>query len=187
MQTLDMITKTICKDGDKMMILDKEHGGHASVKPVVERLGVKVYSAPYNLDEYDLDYEAANKMIKDEGIGYVLLAPSDLIKPLDVEKIDTSNCVLLWDCSQLMGLIAAGLCPNPLKTMKNIVMFGGTHKTFPGPASGLIMTNEKYLHGRMVFPLDHDRQDYRDQNCDYQINDYHYDRCCCYHSFILLL
>ena len=149
MQTLDMITKTICKPGDKMMILDKEQGGHASVKPVVERLGVEVYSAPYIQDEYDLDYEAANKMIKEEGIGYVLLAPSDLIKPLDVEKIDTTNCVLLWDCSQLLGLIAAGLCPNPLKTMKNIVMFGGTHKTFPGPASGLIMTNEKYLHDLM--------------------------------------
>lgn len=149
MQTLDMITKTICKPGDKMMILDKQHGGHASVKPVVERLGVKVYSAPYNLDEFDLDYDAANKMIKDEGIGYVLLAPSDLIKPLDVERIDTTNCVLLWDCSQLMGLIAGGLCANPLKTMKNIVMFGGTHKTFPGPASGLIMTNEKYLHDMM--------------------------------------
>ncbi len=149
MQTLDMITKTICKPGDKMMILDKEQGGHASVKPVVERLGVKVYSAPYNQDEYDLDYDAANKIIKDEGIGYALLAPSDLIKPLGVEKIDTSNCVLLWDCSQLLGLIAAGLCPNPLKTMKNIVMFGGTHKTFPGPASGLIMTNEKYLHDMM--------------------------------------
>lgn len=149
MQTLDMITKTVCKPGDKMMILDKEHGGHASVKPVVERLGVKVYSAPYNLDEFDLDYDAANKMIKDEGIGYVLLAPSDLIKPLDVEKINTTNCVLLWDCSQLLGLIAAGLCVNPLKTMKNIIMFGGTHKTFPGPASGLIMTNEKYLHDMM--------------------------------------
>lgn len=149
MQTLDMITKTICKPGDKMMILDKEYGGHASVKPVVERLGVKVYFAPYNLDEFDLDYDAANKMIKDEGIGYMLLAPSDLIKPLDVEKINTTNCVLLWDCSQLLGLIAAGLCANPLKTMKNIVMFGGTHKTFPGPASGLIMTNEKYLHDMM--------------------------------------
>lgn len=149
MQTLDMITKTICKSGDKMMILDKEHGGHASVKPVVERLGIKVYSAPYNLDEYDLDYDAANKMIKDEGISFVLLAPSDLIKPLNVERIDTTNCVLLWDCSQLLGLIAAGLCLNPLKSMKNIVMFGGTHKTFPGPASGLIMTNEKYLHDLM--------------------------------------
>ena len=149
MQTLDMVTKTICKPGEKMMILDKQQGGHASVKPVVERLGVKVFSAPYNQDEYDLDYDAANKMLRDEDIGYVLLAPSDLIKPLDVEKIDTTDSVLLWDCSQLLGLVAAGLCPNPLKTMKNIVMFGGTHKTFPGPASGLIMTNDKYLHDLM--------------------------------------
>lgn len=149
MHCIDMITKTICKPGDKMMILDKAHGGHASVRPVVERLGVKVYSAPYDLDENDLDYEKVNQMIMDEGIGYVLLAPSDLIKPLDVEKIDTANCVLLWDCSQIMGLIAAGLCANPLKIMKNIVMFGGTHKTFPGPASGLIMTNDRYLHEKM--------------------------------------
>ena len=149
MQCIDMVIKTICKPGDKMMLLDKEHGGHASVKPVVERLGVKVYSAPYNLEEFDIDYEKANQMIKDEGIGYVLLAPSDLIKPLDVEKLDTTNCVLMWDASQLLGLIAAGLCPNPLKTMKNIIMLGGTHKTFPGPASGLIMTNEKYLHDMM--------------------------------------
>lgn len=149
MHCIDMVTKTVCKAGDKMMILGAQHGGHASVKPVVERLGVTTYEAPYNVDEYDLDYEAVNAMIKREKINYILLAPSDLIKPLDVEQIDTSNCVLLWDCSQLMGLIAAGLCSNPLKTMKNIIMFGGTHKTFPGPASGLILTNDKYLHDMM--------------------------------------
>ncbi len=149
MHCIDMLTKTICKPGDKMMILSKEHGGHASVKPVVERLGVKVYEAPYDMDEYDLNYDAVNDIIEKERIPYILLAPSDLIKPLNVEKINTENCVLMWDCSQLMGLIAGGLCPNPLKTKKNIIMFGGTHKTFPGPASGLIMTNEKNLHDLM--------------------------------------
>lgn len=149
MHCIDMITKTVCQPGDKMMILDKQYGGHASVKPVVERLGVTTYSAPYDFDENDLDYDALNAMIEVEGINYILLAPSDIIKPLTVEKINTDNCVLMWDCSQLMGLIAAGLVNNPLKTMKNIIMFGGTHKTFPGPASGLIMTNEKYLHDMM--------------------------------------
>lgn len=149
MHCIDMITKTVCKPGEKMMILCKEHGGHASVRPVVERLGIEVYDAPYDLDENDLDYDEVNEMVKAESIQYILLAPSDLIKPLSVERIDTENCVLMWDCSQLMGLIAAGLVNNPLKTMKNIIMFGGTHKTFPGPASGLIMTNEKYLHDRM--------------------------------------
>lgn len=149
MQTLDMIAKTICKPGDRMMILDKAHGGHASVKPVVERLGIEVVSAPYDLNEYDIDYEAANRMIREQNIGYVLLAPSDLIKPLDVERLDTEKCVLLWDASQILGLIAAGLAPNPLYSKRNVIMFGGTHKTFPGPASGLIMTNEKYLHDMM--------------------------------------
>lgn len=149
MHCIDMIVKTVCKPGDKMMILDKEDGGHASVKPVVERLGIEVCSAPYDLDENDLDYVELNKQIKEKGIQYILLAPSDIIKPLSIEKIDTSNCVLMWDCSQLMGLIAAGLVSNPLRTMKNIIMFGGTHKTFPGPASGLILTNEDYLHDRM--------------------------------------
>ena len=149
MHCIDMITKTICKPGAKMMILSKEYGGHASVKPVVERLGVTTFEAPYDLAENDLDYKAVNEMVKANGIQYILLAPSDLIKPLNVELIDTTNCVLLYDCSQVMGLIAAKLCPNPLLTMKNIIMFGGTHKTFPGPASGLIMTNDENLHNMM--------------------------------------
>ncbi len=149
MHCIDMITKTICKPGEKMMILGKEYGGHASVKPVVERLGVQTYEAPYDLAENDLDYRAVNELVRKEKIGYILLAPSDLIKPLNVELIDTRQCCLLYDCSQVMGLIAAGLCPNPLLTMQNIIMFGGTHKTFPGPASGLIMTNDERLHDLM--------------------------------------
>mgnify|MGYP004690846613 CR=1 FL=1 len=149
MHCIDMIVKCVCKPGDKMLILDKSAGGHASVKPVVERLGVNVYAAPYDYVNQDLDYEKTNELVKTQNIKFILLAPSDLIKPLNVTQINTDNCVLLYDCSQVMGLIAAGLCENPLLTMNNIIMFGGTHKTFPGPASGLIMTNEKYLHDMM--------------------------------------
>lgn len=149
MNCIDMIVKTLCDFGDKMVILGKDYGGHASVKPVVERLGVEVFDAPYNLENFDIDYDALNKFVKENDIKFILLAPSDIIKPLNVEKIDTSSAVLLYDCSQILGFIAAGLVPNPLNTMKNIVMFGGTHKTFPGPASGLILTNEEELHNKM--------------------------------------
>jgi glycine hydroxymethyltransferase len=149
MNCIDMIVKTVCKPGDKIMILGKEHGGHASVKPVVERLGLKTFIAPFSVKNLDLKYEELNDMVKREKIQYILLAPSDIIKAFDLEKIDTSSCVLMWDCSQLLGLIAAKLCKNPLDNMDNVIMFAGTHKTFPGPASGLIMTNEKYLHDRM--------------------------------------
>lgn len=153
MNCIDMIVKTVCEHGDKIMLLGKEYGGHASVKPVVERLGLKTYEAPFSMETLDLKYDEVNAMIKKENIKYILLAPSDVIRPLDVEKIDTSSCVLMWDCSQLLGLIAAGLCKNPLEHMKNIIMFAGTHKTFPGPASGLIMTNEKSLHDKMEMTI----------------------------------
>jgi len=158
MNCIDMVIKTVCRAGDSMMILDKESGGHASVKPVAERLGLKVYSAPYDYEMMDLDYDEVNKEIRERGIKYILLAPSDLIKPLEVTRIDTSECVLMWDCSQLMGLIGAGLVPSPLapvvadaskQTDGGVIMFGGTHKTFPGPASGLIMTNDRKLHDLM--------------------------------------
>lgn len=149
MNCIDMVLKTVTKPGDKMFILSSQHGGHASVRPVAERLGIEVIDAPYDLSHFDLDYDEVNKMVKEENIKFILLAPSDIIKPLEITKIDTSNCILLYDCSQLMGLIAAGLIENPLKTMRNIIMFGGTHKTFPGPASGLILTNDKYLHDMM--------------------------------------
>lgn len=149
MNCIDMVVKSLCKPGDKIMILGKEYGGHASVKPVIEKLGIEVLDAPYHLSNYDLDYEQLNKEVKEKNVNFILLAPSDIIKPLDVERIDTTNATLLYDCSQLLGFIAAGLLPNPLKTMKNIVLFGGTHKTFPGPASGLILTNEEELHNKM--------------------------------------
>jgi len=149
MNCIDMILKTVTKTGDRLLILSSQHGGHASVKPVAERLGLVVFNAPYNLAEMDLDYEAINSFVKENNINFILLAPSDILKPFEVTKIDTTNAVLLYDCSQLMGLIAAGLVDNPLNKMNNLIMFGGTHKTLPGPASGLILTNDDYLHNMM--------------------------------------
>lgn len=49
----------------------------------------------------------------------------------------------------MLGLIGAGLIHNPLSDIENLVMFGGTHKTFPGPACGLIMTNHEELHKKL--------------------------------------
>lgn len=68
------------------MILGKEHGGHASVKPVVERLGLKTFIAPFSVKNLDLKYEELNDMVKREKIQYILLALSDIIKAFDLEK-----------------------------------------------------------------------------------------------------
>lgn len=53
--------------------------------------------------------------------------------------------IILFDYSQILGLIAAGLAKNPLDSKKNAILFGGTHKTIPGPAHGIILTNNEEL------------------------------------------
>lgn len=149
MNCLMMVLTSLSEMGNRILILGAAAGGHASVKPIAERLGLKVDEVPFDYEKQDLDYDLLNRKLKNEKIDFVLLAPSDIIHPFEIEKMNTSHTVLLYDVSQILGLIGAGLIKNPLDLQTNIVIFGGTHKTFPGPASGLIMTNDDSLHNKL--------------------------------------
>jgi glycine/serine hydroxymethyltransferase len=127
------------------MILSSNYGGHASVKGICERLSLNVFEAPYVLDKYDFDYDLLNKQILEKSINFILPAPSDILFPLDLTKIKNENVVILNDASQILGLIGADVVENPLPKMDNMIMFGGTHKTLPGPAHGIALTNNESL------------------------------------------
>ena len=60
---------------------------------------------PYLYEEYDLDYDKLNAIIETENVDFVLLAPSDIIKPMEVEKLRLGRTILLYDVSQILGLI----------------------------------------------------------------------------------
>lgn len=145
MNCLTTLLMSVTAAKDRIAILPPEWGGHPSVQPVCERLGLQVFLLPYCFSEWDIDYDKANHLLRQEKIKYILVAPSDIIHPLSVERFDLDNCVLLYDISQLMGLMAGGVIGCPI-ALKNTIIFGGTHKTLPGPASGLILTNDEHLH-----------------------------------------
>lgn len=149
MNAANMLISALLKPGDKIMTLGKQWGGHASMVPTFERLGAIVYDAPYNLETYDFDYDKVNELIKKENIKFFNIAPSDILFPHNFSKIDDSDCTILFDYSQLLGLIAAGLLENPLDKLNNCVLYGGTHKTMPGPAHGIIMTNNDELYSKI--------------------------------------
>ncbi|MDE6491729.1 MAG: hydoxy methyltransferase [Lactobacillus sp.] len=145
MNCLTTLLMSVTSAKDRIAILPPEWGGHPSVQPVCERLGLQVFPLPYCHTKWDIDYDRANHLLRQEKIKYILVAPSDIIRPLSVEHFDLTDCVLLYDISQLMGLMAGGVIECPIG-LKNTVIFGGTHKTLPGPASGLILTNDERLH-----------------------------------------
>jgi glycine/serine hydroxymethyltransferase len=145
MNCLTTILMSISKPNENIMILGSNFGGHASVKGICERLSLNVYDAPYVLDQYDFDYKLINDEIIRNNISYILIAPSDIIFPLDLTQIKNDNVIILYDASQLLGLIAANTIENILPQMDNMIMFGGTHKTLPGPAHGIALTNNESL------------------------------------------
>ncbi len=146
MNAANMLISVLAKPNDHIMILGKEWGGHASMRPTFERLGAKVYDAPYILEDYDFDYDRLNDEIEKNGIKFLNIAPSDILFPHNFKKINDKNCIVLFDYSQVLGLIAAGIWENPLDHLKNCVLYGGTHKTMPGPAHGIIMTNNDEIY-----------------------------------------
>jgi glycine hydroxymethyltransferase len=57
---------------------------------------------------------------------------------------DELNILIAYDASHVTGLIAAGVFPNPLSEGADI-MFGSTHKSFPGPQGGFVASNRHDL------------------------------------------
>lgn len=146
MSCVSTLLMSLTKHGDKILLLSENSGGHPSVIEICKRLGLIISFVPFDYENYTIDYDKLNALIAKEKPQYICLAPSDIILPISVEKIVLKQTVLLYDASQLLGLIAGKSVANPLDSQQNIVVFGGTHKTLPGPTHGLIMTNSKHLH-----------------------------------------
>lgn len=87
MNCLMIVLMSLAKNGDSVMILGSASGGHASVKPICERLGLVVKEVPYDYKNFDLDYTKLNYILSEEKTDYILLAPSDIISPLDIGKL----------------------------------------------------------------------------------------------------
>ena len=127
--------------GMKTLLTAPEHGGHASVPKIMDALQIRHEDIPYDLKNYQIDYDALQNKIKSEKPDMLVFCQSDLLEPPDLGRIDKKT-LILYDCTQTLGLITAGVLPNPALN-ENVIMIGGTHKTLPGPTCGLILTNNK--------------------------------------------
>ena len=138
---ISTILMALTKIGDTVILSSIDSGGHSSVMKIAERLGLKIIEAPYDFSEYDYDYEQINKIVRDQDVKLILLSPSNIIYDPQLKNIDTTNALLIYDASQTLGMIASGILTNPLRYGNNIILIGSTHKTLPGPACGIILTN----------------------------------------------
>lgn len=147
------------KAGDKMMAMNIPFGGHISHANVSAAgiRGLKTLEHPFNPEIMNIDIDAMNKMILEEKPKIILFGGSLFLFPHPVkEAVDAANEVgatIMYDGAHVLGLIAGKQFQDPLKEGAEVMM-GSTHKTFPGPQGGIILSDEsnKELIDNAVFP-----------------------------------
>lgn len=135
---------------DTVLITTPEQGGHASIPIILNTIGIKYESIPYDYSSYQIDYKKLNELCQSHKYSYIIFCQSDVINPPDLKQINIpENMGIIYDSTQTLGLIATGIIPNPLSTFNNIVLIGGSHKTLPAPSCGLIMTNNELFEEKL--------------------------------------
>lgn len=147
--TISTLLMSLFDNGDTIFITSPEYGGHSSMPKVCKRLGINTIDMPYNLEKMDFDYDQINYALKTRPIKGILICLSDMIFQPDLSKLVLSpNHILIYDATQILGLIAAEKIENFLNWFSDdcaFVLAGSTHKTLPGPTNGLIMTNSERI------------------------------------------
>ena len=138
---------TVCamallNNNSKVLVTTPEQGGHSSIPVILRHLGVEYESIPYDFSKYQIDYTKTNELLKTNEYSFIILCQSDLLQVPDLDLLKLGDVGIIYDATQTLGLIAGQAILNPLFS-ENVILIGGTHKTLPAPACGMIMTNNQ--------------------------------------------
>lgn len=135
---------------DTVIEVSLKDWGHGLVGPMCEIKHfdetINVKYMPFENGEVDID--GLIKMAKDVKPKMVIFGGSGTLFPEPVREFrktaDELNIVVAYDASHITGLIAGKQFPNPFDEGADIV-FGSTHKSFPGPQGGFVISKTKEL------------------------------------------
>ncbi|MCC6058578.1 MAG: serine hydroxymethyltransferase [Desulfurococcaceae archaeon] len=137
--------------GDKAAVTSIQAGAHIShtEKGVLGALGIKTVEMPFDLDTWNIDIDLARKIIEQENPRLVVLGASAYLFPHPTKAIaeiaHSVGATVIHDVAHVLGLIAGKKWSNPIHEGADIIT-ASTHKTFPGPQGGVIMTDNEKLY-----------------------------------------
>jgi glycine hydroxymethyltransferase len=136
--------------GSKLLAISPAQGGYDGYAPgfIPSLLGYEIRPLPADGPGHRVDAETAVAEIRKERPNAVVLGQSFFLFPYPLKEIAEAaherDALVFYDASHVLGLIAGGRFQDPLKEGADIV-FGSTHKSFPGPQGGLLLTDREEL------------------------------------------
>ncbi len=134
----------------KVLAIAPGDGGYDGYAPgyVPALLGYTVRPLPADGPGHRVRPEAAIETIRAERPNAVVLGQSFFLFPYPLKEIAEAahavDALVFYDASHVLGLVAGGQFQDPLREGADVV-YGSTHKSFPGPQGGLLYTDREDL------------------------------------------
>ena len=154
--------KALSKPGDSITAVSTADGGHISHARMgavgLRDLNLSTY--PWDEERMEPDIDASAALIREVAPKVALFGQSVFLFPTPLQELaDAAHEVgstVMYDGAHVLGLIAGGCFQDPLHEGAD-VMTGSSHKTFPGPQGGFILSSsedEKFQRrlNNAVFP-----------------------------------
>lgn len=134
----------------RILAIAPEEGGYDGYAPgfIPAVFGYTVRPLPADGPGHRVVASTAIETIRREHPQAVVLGQSFFLFPYPLREVaeaaHAENALVFYDASHVLGLIAGGQFQDPLREGAD-VLFGSTHKSFPGPQGGLLVTDREDL------------------------------------------
>jgi glycine hydroxymethyltransferase len=138
----------------KLLAIAPDQGGYDGYAPgfIPAMFEYTVRPIPADGPGHSVVAEDAVATIQSERPQAVVLGQSFFLFPYPLKEIAEAahsvDALVLYDASHVLGLIAGGQFQDPLREGADVV-FGSTHKSFPGPQGGILVTDREDLFAQI--------------------------------------
>jgi glycine hydroxymethyltransferase len=140
--------KALAKPGDRITAVSTADGGHISHARMgaVGLRDLDLTTYPWDEERMEPDVDAACETIRTVEPKVALFGQSVFLFPTPMKEMaDAAKEVgasVMYDGAHVLGLIAGGQFQDPLREGAD-VMTGSSHKTFPGPQGGFLLSSSE--------------------------------------------
>ncbi len=140
--------KALAQPGDTIAALSTDQGSHIShAKMGAAGLrGLNIINYPFDAKNMNIDIDGAVRTIREAKPKVALFGQSVYLFPTPLKEVSAAahevGARVMYDGAHVLGLIGGGKFQDPLHEGVD-VMTGSTHKTFPGPQGGIMLSDHK--------------------------------------------
>lgn len=142
--------------GDVVLELDSPGGGHRIAEKLnaTHHARIDVQPLPFDPDAYTVDVGRTLELARARRPRMIILGSSLFLFPHPLAELaagltDQPETVIAYDASHVLGLMAGHRFQDPLGEGAGLV-WASTHKSFPGPPGGLVMSRSEEIVARVA-------------------------------------